>query len=149
MAKSKSSAAVVETERADAPLHPVATSATRASARGSGASAKAQGAHAAQAAQGKGRGKASAGTSAPPLETEAREPSGDDEFEAPSEQGSGDASREIELIEEDFELEAPEAEAAPGPRKQPTDREIEEGGGDSMLARYFREMATHPVMGPD
>ncbi|HVH42035.1 MAG TPA: sigma-70 family RNA polymerase sigma factor, partial [Labilithrix sp.] len=25
----------------------------------------------------------------------------------------------------------------------------EEGGGDSMLARYFREMATHPVMGQE
>ncbi|NUP06498.1 MAG: sigma-70 family RNA polymerase sigma factor [Polyangiaceae bacterium] len=25
-------------------------------------------------------------------------------------------------------------------------RDIEEGGGDSMLARYFREMAVHPVM---
>ena len=150
MAKSKSSAAVIETERADAPLHPVATSATRtasASARGSGASTKMHGAH---AAPGKGRGKASAGTSAPPLEAEAHPPSGDDEFEATSEQGSGDATREIELIEEEFELEAPEgAEAAPGPRKQPTDREIEEGGGDSMLARYFREMATHAVMGPD
>ncbi len=33
-----------------------------------------------------------------------------------------------------------------------TDRElkdIEEGGGDSMLARYFRDMALHPVMGPE
>jgi RNA polymerase primary sigma factor len=35
------------------------------------------------------------------------------------------------------------------PAKQPTAKEIEEGGGDSMLARYFREMATHAVMGPD
>ncbi len=37
----------------------------------------------------------------------------------------------------------------PAPRKPPSDKEIEEGGGDSMLARYFREMATHPVMGPE
>ena len=28
-------------------------------------------------------------------------------------------------------------------------RDIEEGGGDSMLARYFRDMAAHQVMGPD
>ncbi|HXX66074.1 MAG TPA: sigma-70 family RNA polymerase sigma factor [Polyangiaceae bacterium] len=35
------------------------------------------------------------------------------------------------------------------PPKSPSDKEIEEGGGDSMLARYFREMATHPVMGPE
>ncbi len=28
-------------------------------------------------------------------------------------------------------------------------RDIEEGGGDSMLARYFRDMALHPVMGPE
>jgi RNA polymerase primary sigma factor len=35
------------------------------------------------------------------------------------------------------------------PPKPPTAKEIEEGGGDSMLARYFREMATHAVMGPD
>jgi RNA polymerase primary sigma factor len=29
------------------------------------------------------------------------------------------------------------------------DKEIEEAGGDSMLARYFREMATHNVMGQE
>ncbi len=28
-------------------------------------------------------------------------------------------------------------------------RDVEEGGGDSMLARYFRDMALHPVMGPE
>ncbi len=28
-------------------------------------------------------------------------------------------------------------------------RAIEDGGGDSMLARYFRDMAAHQVMGPD
>jgi RNA polymerase primary sigma factor len=28
-------------------------------------------------------------------------------------------------------------------------RDMEEGGGDSMLARYFREMALHPVMDQD
>jgi len=28
-------------------------------------------------------------------------------------------------------------------------KDIEESGGDSMLARYFRDMALHPVMGPE
>jgi RNA polymerase primary sigma factor len=141
MAKSKSSAAAVVTERGDAPLHPVAAKKSP-SGRPSAASAK---------ASGRGR-KANA---VPGLEPEAREPAAEEEFDrddrASSADVSGDANRELELIEEEFEIEAAgdTPEAAPGPRKQPTDREIEEGGGDSMLARYFREMATHPVMGPD
>jgi len=79
----------------------------------------------------------------------------DDDFDpAPSPVGPA-ATGELELIEEDFELDAPAAEAVAadgdvlGRPKPPSDREIEEGGGDSMLARYFREMATHPVMGPE
>ncbi|HEY8041444.1 MAG TPA: sigma-70 family RNA polymerase sigma factor [Polyangiaceae bacterium] len=63
---------------------------------------------------------------------------------------------DIELVVEDeFDIDAApvEKEAAdpdePKAAKPPSDKEIEEGGGDSMLARYFREMATHPVMGPD
>ena len=60
--------------------------------------------------------------------------------------------------DEEFEVEAldvPELPGAPvelesiAPPKPPTAKEIEEGGGDSMLARYFREMATHAVMGPE
>ena len=63
---------------------------------------------------------------------------------------------DVDLLDEEFE--AAEAAAAEplandleGEKspKPPTDKEIEEGGGDSMLARYFREMATHPVMGPE
>jgi RNA polymerase primary sigma factor len=40
---------------------------------------------------------------------------------------------------------------APRPRELPARdlRDVEEGGGDSMLARYFRDMALHPVMGPE
>src|SRR4051812_47699168 len=38
--------------------------------------------------------------------------------------------------------------SAPEPTPQDM-RAIEEGGGDSMLARYFRDMAAHQVMGPD
>ena len=71
--------------------------------------------------------------------------------------GASGATPEIELVEEELDLDAapgeakevdPEAEAPARP-KTPSDKEIEEGGGDSMLARYFREMATHPVMGSD
>jgi RNA polymerase primary sigma factor len=72
--------------------------------------------------------------------------------------GASDAVAELETVEEEFEAE-PVAEVevegddgdslAPPKVKQPSDKEIEEGGGDSMLARYFREMATHTVMGPD
>ncbi|HWL89583.1 MAG TPA: sigma-70 family RNA polymerase sigma factor, partial [Polyangiaceae bacterium] len=35
------------------------------------------------------------------------------------------------------------------PPKPRAPKEFEDGGGDSMLARYFREMATHHVMGPE
>jgi RNA polymerase primary sigma factor len=38
---------------------------------------------------------------------------------------------------------------APRPNTEREMKDIEEGGGDSMLARYFRDMALHPVMGPD
>jgi RNA polymerase primary sigma factor len=69
--------------------------------------------------------------------------------------GPAGVSGDIDIAEEEFALETPVSEAAAtdgdtiAPRKQPSDKEIEEGGGDSMLARYFREMATHPVMGPE
>ncbi|HEV3191281.1 MAG TPA: sigma-70 family RNA polymerase sigma factor, partial [Polyangiaceae bacterium] len=77
----------------------------------------------------------------------------DDDFE-PDVLPIGPASTggEIELLEEELDLEsAPSEVGADAPRaaKAPSDREIEEGGGDSMLARYFREMATHPVMGQE
>lgn len=56
-------------------------------------------------------------------------------------------------IETEFDLEGTSVSMSVSesilPPKSPSDKEIEEGGGDSMLARYFREMATHPVMGPE
>jgi RNA polymerase primary sigma factor len=62
----------------------------------------------------------------------------------------------MDLVEEEFGLEPAPVDAPARsesdslvPPKGPSDKEIEEGGGDSMLARYFREMATHPVMGPE
>ncbi len=33
--------------------------------------------------------------------------------------------------------------------REPGPKEVEEGGGDSMLGRYFRDMAIHPVMAQD
>jgi RNA polymerase primary sigma factor len=67
--------------------------------------------------------------------------------------GAVAAHSEVELVEEEFDLEAPHGHGSTPPGlvapKPPSDKEIEEGGGDSMLARYFREMATHPVMGPE
>jgi len=65
------------------------------------------------------------------------------------------AAPEIDVVDEEFDAEATVTEPivneleSIAPPKPPTDKEIEEGGGDSMLARYFREMATHPVMGPE
>ncbi len=67
------------------------------------------------------------------------------------------AAPDIDSLEEEFDLGDAPTEVVAGrdldqlapPPKTPTNREIEEGGGDSMLARYFREMATHPVMGPE
>lgn len=47
------------------------------------------------------------------------------------------------------EIDTTAFEAPDPPRAVKPAREIEEGGGDSMLARYFREMALHPVMGQD
>jgi RNA polymerase primary sigma factor len=79
----------------------------------------------------------------------------DDDFDAelPSIGPSGPNSS-VDLVEDEFDLEAHALGAAResdslAPRKAASDKEIEEGGGDSMLARYFREMATHPVMGPE
>src|ERR1019366_3873969 len=134
MSKSKSSAATVaghERGRVNAPLHPVATAKS------------ARGAH----------GKRDKREDREPQPVDARR---DDDFErdAPA-VGPGAQSGDIELIEDEFDLETAPAEGGAergstlSPRKAPTDKEIEEGGGDSMLARYFREMATHPVMGPE
>ncbi|MGH7437755.1 MAG: sigma-70 family RNA polymerase sigma factor, partial [Polyangiaceae bacterium] len=65
---------------------------------------------------------------------------------------SAEASPDLEIAaEEDLETDLPPLESgseSTRPRS-PSDREIEEGGGDSMLARYFREMATHSVMGAE
>ena len=61
------------------------------------------------------------------------------------------AEGELVVLEEEFDFEdAVEAEAAePDEPRPPTKTKADEGGGDSMLARYFREMATHAVMGQE
>ena len=53
-----------------------------------------------------------------------------------------------------IDLEFSALDRAPEPtraRELPTRelKDVEDGGGDSMLARYFRDMALHPVMGPE
>jgi len=87
-------------------------------------------------------------------ETPAPEVTGDDEFDADAPAiGSAEPSADVEVLEEEFDVDAPHGSVSTAPEplapKPPSDKEIEEGGGDSMLARYFREMATHPVMGPE
>ncbi|MGO9839568.1 MAG: RNA polymerase sigma factor RpoD/SigA [Polyangiaceae bacterium] len=85
---------------------------------------------------------------------ETTEATADDEFDAevPAE-GATARNTDVELLEEEFEIDGPQVDGSAPPGlvapKPPSDKEIEEGGGDSMLARYFREMATHPVMGPE
>jgi RNA polymerase primary sigma factor len=133
MSKNKSSAAVVvghERSRSNAPLHPMASGGGRASSRN--ASHAKQNAEAAEA------------------------PQRDEDFEGETPAiAATSQTADVELIEEEFDLEVPPVDGAADrdsplvARRPPSDKEIEEGGGDSMLARYFREMATHPVMGPE
>jgi RNA polymerase primary sigma factor len=65
--------------------------------------------------------------------------------------GPGEGAAEpLVVLEEEFDFEdVPDVEAEDEPRPPTAKTKAEEGGGDSMLARYFREMATHPVMGPE
>jgi RNA polymerase primary sigma factor len=56
----------------------------------------------------------------------------------------------VPALDEEFEEEVPEVEESEeDERPKKSEKSFEDGGGDSMLARYFREMATHVVMGPD
>ena len=59
-------------------------------------------------------------------------------------------SEAIEETTSDFiELDLPQLERVEPARPAKEMKDVEEGGGDSMLARYFRDMALHPVMGPE
>ena len=98
-------------------------------------------------------GRAAAGGGSPPSEPAPAAPNEED-FEIGTPVLGSAVTSELEpMVEDEFDLEAAAAAAGASdtlvPQKAPSDKEIEEGGGDSMLARYFREMATHPVMGPE
>jgi RNA polymerase primary sigma factor len=103
------------------------------------------------------KSKSSAAIATPPVEEAPKSAeASDDDFDADVPPlGPAAPTAELDLVEEELELDAVpnEPRAADGELlerpKAPSDKEIEEGGGDSMLARYFREMATHTVMGPD
>jgi RNA polymerase primary sigma factor len=65
-------------------------------------------------------------------------------------------SAELDLAPDEFDTEFPSPDVAPGvtdslpPPPRPVEsRMVDELGSDSVLALYFREMATHAVMGPD
>ncbi len=102
-------------------------------------------------AKGRGNAAAKAESSRPPSGVELVDDEG-----VPKDEPSGpevaatspDEEFEVESLDV-AELPGLPAEIEPAPQKPPTAKEIEEGGGDSMLARYFREMATHAVMGPE
>ena len=104
------------------------------------------------------KSKGSAAIAKAPVQDEPKSvetPEEDFEGEAPP-LGQPAQASELELLDDDVDLDSGVASdgrpagGEPAARaKGPSDKEIEEGGGDSMLARYFREMATHTVMGPD
>lgn len=74
------------------------------------------------------------------------EETGDEEGVAPVETALDDEfEAELEAESTGIELDIDASSLAPPPKEKAAD----EGSGDSMLARYFREMATHNVMGPD
>jgi RNA polymerase primary sigma factor len=77
---------------------------------------------------------------------------GDSDDETPAVEGPVEGEPVAEVAEEfeeeeegNLDLEA-DTDGLEAPARKPV-RDVEEGGGDSMLARYFREMATHHVMG--
>jgi len=80
-----------------------------------------------------------------PVAVEEEEPA-DEEAAAPVEAALEDEfEAEVEADPTGIELDIDPSSLAPPPKEKAAD----EGSGDSMLARYFREMATHNVMGPD
>jgi len=60
------------------------------------------------------------------------------------------AEPEVDTLDEEFDLgDAVAADVDVSETvKPPAQKRTDDGGGDSMLSRYFREMATHHVMGP-
>ncbi len=54
-----------------------------------------------------------------------------------------------EFIDIDFTTKVDRIAEPPRPTREREIKDVEEGGGDSMLARYFRDMALHSVMGQE
>ena len=80
------------------------------------------------------------------IDTEDLAPSGD--MPAPGAGSKEGGEGDLVVLEDEYDFEEPEAEAESDEDRPPAKTKAEsEGGGDSMLARYFREMASHPVMG--
>lgn len=83
----------------------------------------------------------------PPGYTDADEEQSVASTATPPVKGGEPAADLVEDFEEEEAIVAPvDDDVLEAPRAKPV-KDIEEGGGDSMLARYFREMATHHVMG--
>ncbi|WP_169928716.1 sigma-70 family RNA polymerase sigma factor [Labilithrix luteola] len=95
------------------------------------------------------KSKSSAALAEPPPPVNAEEENNEEELSS----GSTGGDAELVVLEEEFDFEdaaASELETEEEPRpKSSKDAAAAEGGGDSMLARYFREMATHSVMGQE
>ncbi len=85
---------------------------------------------------------------APPVDDETEET---EDFVAVPAAPEAEGEGTLVVLEEEFEFEeaVAETESDGDEPRPPTSKVKEEGGGDSMLARYFREMATHPVMGQE
>ena len=97
--------------------------------------------------------RARAARAARPADEEvARAPDTEEETEDEAAPASTVAEGELVVLEEEFEFEDAAAEVEESDEAvAPVKKKVasEEGGGDTMLARYFREMATHPVMGQE
>lgn len=73
----------------------------------------------------------------------------DDETEEELASPTPNAEENLVVLDEEFDFEDIAEADGEEPRPPALKAKAEEGGGDSMLARYFREMATHPVMGQE
>jgi RNA polymerase primary sigma factor len=101
--------------------------------------------------EGRGRHASKLGPKSPPESKERVADTDDDEREArrPDDLSPEPGGPDLDLLADEFEmLDAPPASiVSPDLMKPPAAKPLDDGGGDSMLARYFREMATHNVMG--
>jgi RNA polymerase primary sigma factor len=87
--------------------------------------------------------------SAAALAEPANAPVADDEDLDEAAPASTAAETELVVLDEEFDFEEAAAAVEEDEPRPVAKAKAEEGGGDSMLARYFREMATHSVMGQE